>query len=586
MVQRTSEKISEMDALALPSSVAVIPVTDGANSYKLPVGALVPAVDIRQHGYGTTDDSVAMAAALAAAGVGGTVIIPAGITVTIDNITLTSRKISGRGTLKWKAGSTNPMLTLAGTSPCLEGITIDGESLNHSTTVAVVTSSAVQPRFENLIIKNFRYKFFLSDAVNSPGGQVTGCYVYNCAQVTDSDIFGVRSARWSFIQCDFEHVVGLGHMIRLGQYLVAVGTPVNDCRVIGCSFYDSVECAVVCETLTQDCIIDGCNFRDCADGGIKCEAVAIELVKNITINGCTFHNVTSATNAPFQWGVAGTFTNNRCYDSNGGFDLQAASVVEGNYLENCGAVGFPSISVGSGATGACVIRGNMIVSVPTGVAGIDVAAANAIVEGNWVERAAGGAMTDGIVIRGGTTRVAGNTVKNVGGRAIRAFGGLNSIEGNVLVGSATAITMDSTFTTSKVTGNNISTFSVAAYSFTSNSSFRSVVLKDNPGAAVPSFDETLASGVIFVGLSHCQIALETEGAGATDDLDKIDATDAFVGQVVILHDNSSTRDVTVKHNTNNIFLTGAADFAMANSSHHIALMWSGTRWNELFRSTS
>jgi hypothetical protein len=527
-------------------------------------------------------------AAITDAPTAGVVQIPPGLgTVYVTTIALSGGKklfCLGGTTIMWVANSASAMLTFAGDGCALSGLTFDGNGSNQSgNVVAMVPTVAPRLRFENCRFENFKYKMFLTDATASPGGEVSGCYVYNCAQVNDSDIFGIRSSRWSFIGNSFEHVTSAGHMIRLGQYDVAVGVAVTDCRIIGNSFYDTAECAVVCETLTQGAVIDGNTFRNCADGGVKCESAAIELVKNITISNNTFHTITSATNAPFQWGVAGTYVNNRCYDCNGGFDLLVGSVVEGNYLENCGAVGFPSITVNSTATGSFLIRGNRIVDVPTGVAGIDVAADDCIVEGNWVERAAAGAMTDGIVARGGSTRVAGNTIKNVGGRGIRAFGGLNSIEGNSLIGSTTAITLDATFTTSSVVGNNISTFSVAAYSFTNNAAFRGVILKDNPGGVVPQFSETIASGVIYVGKSHVAIALETEGGTATDDLDKIDAVDAYVGQIVILNDNNSTHDVTVKHATNNISLTGAADYVIDNSSKRIALQWSGTRWCEMWR---
>jgi hypothetical protein len=99
---------------------------------------------------------------------------------------------------------------------------------------------------------------------------------------------------------------------------------------------------------------------------------------------------------------------------------------------------------------------------------------------------------------------------------------------------------------------------------------------------------TIAAGVIESGLTErVTHTLASEGAAGTDDLDTITPAEGLaVGHVMVLRDNSSTQDITIKHGTGNIHCAGAADFAMADSSHRIALMWSGSFWQELWRSTT
>ncbi len=67
MVQATSEKISEMDAITALSSAAVIPVTDGANSYKVTKPNLLGYLDVRDYGAATTATGAANVTALTAA---------------------------------------------------------------------------------------------------------------------------------------------------------------------------------------------------------------------------------------------------------------------------------------------------------------------------------------------------------------------------------------------------------------------------------------------------------------------------------------------------------------------------------------
>lgn len=562
MVQRVSEKLSEMDLITQATSAAIVPVTDGGASYKAPITGLLPFADVRMYGTtGTTDDSATLTAALAAVATGGSVIVPAGVTLTVTNVTLNGKRITGPGTLKWKAGASTAMLTLSGTSPTLDGLTIDGESLDHSTNVAVVTSSATQPRLNNLRILNFRYKFFLSDVANSPGGQVSSCYIYNCGQVTDCDIFGIRSSRWSFSQCDFEHVTAAGHMIRFGQYDIGTNVPVVDSRVTNCSFYDSVEVGIVCELYTQGIEIASCTFRT-LDQGVKCENSG-STVSGVNIIGCEFRGLTLSTG--FNWTVPGTFANNRCYDCACGIEIFKDAIVTGNYLENCGTSSEGAIHLFTGGSGRFIISNNMIVN-PVG-SGIVLGTANAVVQGNTIHNVSL-AGKFGIDVDKDNQKVNNNVI-------------------NTVAAGCTGLRVVSTCTNSQVTQNTFLNLTGSGLTVTNSASFLTCLVKDNIGIATLALDHNIVSGAFTIGLSSVDVVMNTEGGAATDDLDTMTATTNLPkGHIVVLRDNSSSNDVTVKHNTGNILLAGGADFTLLTSSYHIGLQWSGTKWQELWRATA
>lgn len=94
-------------------------------------------------------------------------------------------------------------------------------------------------------------------------------------------------------------------------------------------------------------------------------------------------------------------------------------------------------------------------------------------------------------------------------------------------------------------------------------------------------DLTLASDAITV--TGCYHRVDTEAAAATDNLATING--AATGQIIILQSVSSSRDVTVKNGTGNIFLSGS-DFVLDNSRDFIVLICTGGEINELARSNN
>jgi hypothetical protein len=88
---------------------------------------------------------------------------------------------------------------------------------------------------------------------------------------------------------------------------------------------------------------------------------------------------------------------------------------------------------------------------------------------------------------------------------------------------------------------------------------------------------TISGGVITATSSYMRI--DTEGAAASDDLDTISGVTKS-GTILILQANNDARTVVVKHGTDNILNSGAADISLDHSADKILLIYDGsnTKW--------
>lgn len=92
---------------------------------------------------------------------------------------------------------------------------------------------------------------------------------------------------------------------------------------------------------------------------------------------------------------------------------------------------------------------------------------------------------------------------------------------------------------------------------------------------------TIASGA--AAISKSKVLVNGEG-GLADDLGTISGSGLTDGQVVILSRGGAVT-ITVKHNSGNIFLDGAADFALNNQRDTLMLIYNATAgdWCEIGR---
>jgi len=107
-----------------------------------------------------------------------------------------------------------------------------------------------------------------------------------------------------------------------------------------------------------------------------------------------------------------------------------------------------------------------------------------------------------------------------------------------------------------------------------------------PAVAILGADQLTISGGVIALTSTALIVfvtVDTEGAAANDDLDTING--GAVGQILILAEANSARDVTVKDGTGN--MNTAGDFAMSDAADTMVLYSpDGASWRELSRSNN
>ncbi len=70
--------------------------------------------------------------------------------------------------------------------------------------------------------------------------------------------------------------------------------------------------------------------------------------------------------------------------------------------------------------------------------------------------------------------------------------------------------------------------------------------------------------------------VDTESAAASDDLDTIVATNATDGFMLFLRQSNNARDVTIKHNTGNIYCPGGVDIVLTDTTQVVAFIYDAT----------
>ena len=91
---------------------------------------------------------------------------------------------------------------------------------------------------------------------------------------------------------------------------------------------------------------------------------------------------------------------------------------------------------------------------------------------------------------------------------------------------------------------------------------------------------TIAAGVITVTQSYHTV--DTESDAPADDLDTING--GTEGDIIILRSTVNARDIIIRDGTGNINMLN--DFTLANVNDKIMLIFNGSNWNPLSRSTN
>lgn len=89
-------------------------------------------------------------------------------------------------------------------------------------------------------------------------------------------------------------------------------------------------------------------------------------------------------------------------------------------------------------------------------------------------------------------------------------------------------------------------------------------------AARPGGSLTIASGIITIG-AFAEYNIDTEGSAASDDLDTINGTSS--GKLLFLRTTDDARDITIKHNTGNIYNPALQNIVLGKTQDIIFLRY-------------
>ena len=506
--------------------------------------------DFGQVGDGVADDTAVFALALASSA--KRVYVPEGVHI-LEGLSIPAGKtLFGPGTLKWKDAAGSQMITLAGARATLEDLTFDGNGAAQTgDRIMVVAASAPYAAIRKCTITNGRYKFFRSEVGNSPHVQIRDCHVFDWGSAAGCNVFDFRSSYSSCVGNHFENI-GDGHCVRIGVYESDAPTPVIGCAVSGNVFHDTEHVGVCLELYAQYASITGNTF-DTLEQGIKAEGEGGTSF-NHTITGNSFKGLYQATSANNLSGTRIVFSNNVLQDC-GSTSLGPGNICSGNIFQRCGnlAASQPSVRVISTAT-------------------------NCTITDNYVDNSPYDGITIGAV--GGVCK--NNKVNNAFRRGIDLSADSVAAMGNQVIGGQLGLVVSSGATNAYVTGNKCTGASTNNFSVVNTQGL--YIDQTNVGYSGNTSSLAISGGVLslLVSSTVMNVAVDTEGAAAADDLDTITPVNPCTGQLIVLRSNSASRPVTVKDATGNMQLAG--DFVLTNTRDRLTLVWNGTAWDEVSRS--
>ncbi|MEE9401262.1 MAG: hypothetical protein V3V32_04505 [Dehalococcoidia bacterium] len=99
------------------------------------------------------------------------------------------------------------------------------------------------------------------------------------------------------------------------------------------------------------------------------------------------------------------------------------------------------------------------------------------------------------------------------------------------------------------------------------------------GAAISQLEITVGGAITITAGVH---TVETNGGGATDDLDDING--GRTGDILVIVPADATHSVVAKHGTGNLNLAAGIDFTMDEDDDFLILLLVGAVWQEISRS--
>lgn len=554
-VKFTTSNLNSSASVNDAEQISYIPPFTGsvATNVEAKLAQYVSVKDFGAVGDGITDDTAAFVSAAASGSVA--VYVPDG-TYIVSSFTLNGQKLFGSATLKWKASTSTPMITLSGDGCKITGLTFDGNGANQSSSTELITfSTAPNATIQNNIFKDGRYKCILTDVAVSTGVSIKDNKFIDWGTIGSCDVVSFRSPNYIASGNYFENI-GDGHCIRTGLFNAdSTAVPVSNGTICGNVFFNTLHVGVTCELYTQGLTITGNTFED-LEAGVKIEATGGNQ-KDITIDGNVFKNLANVSGTVLN--ITGNnviFSNNSVRDCDGSCDVGSNSIVSNNVFDNCGSLTqlLPAIRVSSSGFTQSIATGNIVVNSPYRAIS---AGADSVVTNNVIKTCADIAISLGSADR---ARVAQNLID----------------------GCTYGILANSTSQDLFISGNDVRNASVSAYSIVDTST--AYIDNNNFGYSLSAPVLTIASGSVTAPRRYgATVRIDTEGAAATDDLDTIAVQDGGqIGFTLVLGAASAARVVTVKDGTGNLRLAG--DFVMNSTDDRLLLIFNGTNWVELSRS--
>lgn len=220
-----------------------------------------------------------------------------------------------------------------------------------------------------------------------------------------------------------------------------------------------------------------------------------------------------------------------------------------------------------------VVNGNSIRNAQSTSASISLlAVSNASVTGNTIELATNGPAgirVDSTI----NTAIGNNSVSLVSGSSTSS--GINIVAATAGASKNVVVTGNTVNSPSAAGSRGISISSNALGVVLSGNNFQDCTTPISGGV-----NYTISSDQIALVGNVGAIAVDTEGAAATDDLSTISG--GIQNQILVVRTTSSARDVTLKDGVGNLRLAG--DFTLTHTDDTIALTFVGGIWYELSRS--
>lgn len=92
----------------------------------------------------------------------------------------------------------------------------------------------------------------------------------------------------------------------------------------------------------------------------------------------------------------------------------------------------------------------------------------------------------------------------------------------------------------------------------------------------PAQPLTISGGIVTIGSNFSYLSIDTEAAGASDDLDTINGGNE--GDVLFVKAANAAHTVILKDGTGNILCTGSVDLSLDNSEDLALLHFDGANW--------